>query len=507
MFTRSFAAVVALLAASAVIGAPVSTDAAEIGEGVSIQPAAGPNGAYAQVNDDGQVSIQLNSDAAVSGDGLLANANTNFDRVLLVSNTNADDRHAFVFVTTEGPAADATTFYVGTGPDRTSIEGEANATQLSAGESVPLGLVIDTSGDVEGTAMLTIHAEVSEIVDAALEIDPKTPVVDEPVTFDAAESTGDTLVFAYTFGDGTTAVNPSEVTTHTYTEAGTYNTSVRVEETAPRTPNETATAAEQVVVASGTAETAVSGTNATIDSDSIFPFLEITVESTVTEAGSLTATTFATESIPDLADETNPSNPSVAVVDITMPSGQADADATVRFVIDNSVIPAGADASDLIIERYSGTTWSALPTTLVDENPADGTFTLEVETPGFSLFAVTSGPPGASVPPRGGGEPTINNDDGTPTATAEPTIAPPSTPSPTSGPTAAPDPTPSPATTPESMNAPAATEPPATSTPAPTGELGGIQLTPLIILIAVLALLLAVAVARRYRSDGDDGDA
>lgn len=62
MNTRTLTAALAVLALLGVTAPIASTQATEIGEGVAIQPANGPSGAYAQVSDDdGQVSIQLDN--------------------------------------------------------------------------------------------------------------------------------------------------------------------------------------------------------------------------------------------------------------------------------------------------------------------------------------------------------------------------------------------------------------------------------------------------------------
>ncbi|RLM70543.1 PKD domain-containing protein [Halorubrum sp. Atlit-26R] len=410
MNARPLVAALALLALLGAAAPLASTQAAEIGEGVAIQPANGPNGAYAQVGDDGQVSIQLDGDAAVPGGSLPADALTHFDRVLLVVNTNtagdAEGRQAYVYVRDEGGAAEDFDFYRGTAPGgRTPIEGQDNAVRLDTGESAPVGFEVDTREGFEATDLsLTVVAEVSEIADAVLAVETGTPTVDEPVTFNATGSDGDAIAYAYDFDDGTIAGDASPQESHTFTDPGTYNVTLTVEETAPRAPNGSDSVTREVVVR-GPPQTAGSGETITLPntvSGSDDPAIEsLTADLAGGASGDVAVRALAPESVADAADGNSPQGSAVVgAADISVPANP-DVDATVTVETDASAVPAGTPASDLALERYNGTAWETLPTAV--ENTGDGAITLVAETPGFSPFAVTVNPDAPTLDPDGDG--------------------------------------------------------------------------------------------------------
>jgi len=62
---------------------------------------------------------------------------------------------------------------------------------------------------------------------------PDYPHVDETVTFDASESTGDIVSYEWDFGDGTPKVlEASPITTHAYTAVGEYDVTLNVTDSA-----------------------------------------------------------------------------------------------------------------------------------------------------------------------------------------------------------------------------------------------------------------------------------
>jgi len=259
-------AVLALLGAAAPLA---STQAAEIGEGVEIRPVDGPNGAYAQVGDDGQVSIQLDTDAAVPGEGLPADTELDFDRVFLILNANdagdAEGRQAYVYVRDEGSGADNVSFYRG-GDTDSSIEGQDNAVRLDTGESADVGFTVDTDDgdDLEsGDLTITVEAAVSQLADAALDVVPERPTAGEAVEFDASGSVGDRLEYEYDFDDGTIAADAGPTQEHVFDDPGTYNVTLAVNETAARAPNGSDSVTRRVVVR-GPPQTAGSGEAITI---------------------------------------------------------------------------------------------------------------------------------------------------------------------------------------------------------------------------------------------------
>ena len=410
MNTRPLIAALALFALLGAAAPIASTQAAEIGEGVAIQPANGPNGAYAQIGDDGQVSIQLDGDAAVPGGSLPADALARFDRVFLVVNTNtagdAEGQQAYVYVRDEGGPAEDFDFYRGTAPgSRTPIEGPDNAVRLDTGESAPVGFEVDTREDFEAADLtLTIVAEVSEIADAVLAVDTGTPTAGQPVTFNATDSDGDAISYAYDFGDGTIAGDAGPQGNHTFTDPGTYNVTLTVEETTARAPNGSDSVSREVVVL-GPPQTGDSGEEIEIPnaiSGSDDPAIEsVTADLAAGASDDIVVRAFAPESVEDVADGNSPQGSAVVgATDISVPANP-DVDATITIEIDASAVSTGTPASDLALERYNGTAWETLPTAV--ESTGDGAITLVAETPGFSPFAVTVNPDAPTLDPDGDG--------------------------------------------------------------------------------------------------------
>ena len=403
-----------LLALLVATAPPANTQAAEIGGGIEIQPANGPNGAYAQVGPSGQVSIQLDGDAAVPGEGLQADTLTRFDRVLLVINTNSADggegRQAYIHVVAEGTSASDFNFYSGNNPE-TSIEGEDNAVRLDTGESTSVGFTVDTRGDFEATDLaLTVVAEVSEIADAILVVEGDIPTAGDPVTFDATESNGDALVYTYDFGDGTTAADAGPRTQHTFDELGTYNVTLTVDETTSEVPEGSDTVTKEVILRGnqqagdteevieipdpvpGGPEPALQSVSATPDGAT---------------ASDVLVRAVAAESVSDITGTPPGGSATIAGGSIN-PVDATNANSIVTLTVAESALPAGTEPDELAIERYNGASWEVLPTAV--EDTSGDTVTLAAATPGFSLFAVTvndapalDNGDGPDTAPNGGG--------------------------------------------------------------------------------------------------------
>jgi PGF-pre-PGF domain-containing protein len=69
-------------------------------------------------------------------------------------------------------------------------------------------------------------------------------------------------------------------------------------------------------------------------------------------------------------------------------SNDAYGNTTLRYRVNRSALPAGTNPAEVQIRRYSNGTWNTLTATLVRETPRF--YIYEVETPGFSQFAVTA---------------------------------------------------------------------------------------------------------------------
>jgi hypothetical protein len=539
---------VALVAAALVAAgvAPTGTSAAPVGEGITLVAADGPNAGYVDVaaGGSGNVSIALGPEALpAGGGGLNPDAVTRIDDLLALANTN--DRRAFVYVT---DGSDALTAYAGGGRP---LEGPTNEVRLGGGERVAIGLAVDTRDRSVGfDTTLTIHARVSELVSAALDLGP-TVVEGEslttrvragrPIGFDASNSTGDDLRYAFGFDGGATVETDAPRVERTFSEPGNREISLTTNETsgAPDDGADTLTR-EFVVIGEGATATVEDGVaTATMPAANTTGLVRRTTVSFDEPAtGTVRVSTVATESLAPITGS-DPNGDPVAGLDVTVPPAETETDANLTIVLDAGVLPPGVDdPTALTVERYDDADggWETLEPEGVETNSTDGTITIQVGTPGFSTFAVTTAP--ADGPPTGtaggpaAGGPTDEDDD-PPTepldADGEPSTSAPDGPS-TSAPdepsTSAPDEPSTPAPDePSTPSAPAdgagggtdtATEPetPAptgtpTATPAatpdatPPGEAGGLELGPAVGLAALLALLALFAAVRRYRSDED----
>jgi plastocyanin len=526
MRTRPLIAALAVLALLGAAAPLASTQAAEIGEGVEIRPVDGPNGAYAQVGDDGQVSIQLDADASVPGEGLPADTELDFDRVFLVVNANdagdAEGRQAYVYVRDDGAGADNVSFYRG-GDTGNSIEGEDNAVRLDTGESTDVGFTVDTDDEdaVEsGDLTVTVEAAVSQLADAALDVVPERPTAGEAVTFDASGSVGDDLAYEYDFDDGTIAADAGPTQEHVFDDPGTYNVTLTVDETAARAPNGSDSVSRKIVVR-GPPQTAGSGETVTLPNavpGSGQPGVRsVTADLAGGASDDVTVRALATESVADAAGGNAPQGSTVVgAADVSVPTNP-DVDATITVEIDTSAVPAGTPASDLALERYNGTAWEALPTAV--ESTGGGTITLVAETPGFSPFAATVNPGAPTLDLGGGGGgggggaddaddtddvdgdtpvPDESDDSDDPADTATPPATAPPTETPPSG-TA----TPAPADTPPGDTPADVAEP--TTVVEPGGfdlEPGGFDLGTVLVAVALL-VVAGAALLVRYRDGGE----
>ena len=149
---------------AAVVDGPADTFAEER---LAVQPVDGPNGAYAYLDDDDEIVVdvsgsnpKLPSDFEGVNPGTLASA----DGVFTITYTA--DEYARVWI--EHPEENVT-FVV----DGESIEGEANNVTLAPDETVAIGLEVDARGAVAGTQLggddFDIRAQVAdpESVDSA----------------------------------------------------------------------------------------------------------------------------------------------------------------------------------------------------------------------------------------------------------------------------------------------------------------------------------------------------
>ena len=369
-------------------GSLSGTGASNSVAGVYIYSDNGPNGQYTTVGPDGQVRIDMTAanSPAGGGVGVLPDARTNFDDTFVVVNTN--DRRAFVYVRDE---SDALAFYPRSDTDA-SLEGAANEVRLDSGEQLPVGLTVDATDRTEDIdATFTVVARVSELVAAALDVGPQPIPADEPAVFDASGSTGDALVYDYRFDDGVTRADAGSQVERTFAEPGTYTVNLSVTETTGAADDGRDVVVREFVVAGeGEAETLDDDATATLEqpeqntTDAV-EAVELDLDECVPPT--LRSSTLALESLDDITGEPVPGEP-IAAANVSLPADEDETNATMDLVVSRADTPS-IDPEVLVVERYDDATgtWQTLPT--ATEDVTDDTVVVEVETPGFSPFAVT----------------------------------------------------------------------------------------------------------------------
>jgi len=129
-------------------------------ERLAVQPADGPNGNYAYLNDDDEIVVDVSASNPNLGpdfEGINPDSLAAADDVFTVTYTA--DEYARVWIEHEG---ENVTFVAG----GDSVEGEGNNVTLGPNETVAVGLAIDARGEVAGTQLgadeFSIRAEIAE---------------------------------------------------------------------------------------------------------------------------------------------------------------------------------------------------------------------------------------------------------------------------------------------------------------------------------------------------------
>jgi len=128
---------------------------------IAVQPADGPNGQYAYLNDDDEIAIDVSASNPnirdPSFEGVNVGATGTIDDVFEITYTADEYAHVWIEYASEN-----VTFVA----DGESIEGEANNVTLAPNESVAVGLAFDTRGKTAGTRLgadeFSIEAKIAE---------------------------------------------------------------------------------------------------------------------------------------------------------------------------------------------------------------------------------------------------------------------------------------------------------------------------------------------------------
>ncbi|TKX53890.1 DUF1102 domain-containing protein [Halorubrum sp. SP3] len=158
LLAASAATALAFATGAAVVDGPADTVA---NGDLAIQPADGPNGRYAYLNDDDEIAIDVSASNPnirdPSFEGVNVGATGRIDDVFTITYTANEYAHVWIEYDSEN-----VTFVA----DGDSIEGEANNVTLAPNETVAVGLALDTRGATVGTQLgadeFSIEAKIAE---------------------------------------------------------------------------------------------------------------------------------------------------------------------------------------------------------------------------------------------------------------------------------------------------------------------------------------------------------
>jgi hypothetical protein len=334
-------ALAAIALAFPTIAAPIDgTTADPVTDGVTLTTANSTNAEYVRTTDGGTVAIDLSaSNSALSGAGANPDARTHVADAFRIRYDG--DTAATVWL-----ASDVAGIAFRT--DGTSLDSSADAVTLGPDESVPVGFVVDTTGEAPpATAAFTVHARVAEA-------DEGTPdAVPGAASTDPAESV-------------TARVDTPDATTRTLT---LRNTVVGRPVTLDLRRLEVDRVDQGVVTLD----------DLTVVSDGGAVTLDVAV-TPPTSAGPL---------------PTEASVRPLGAVRIEERRGAVER-ARLRFGVDRAYLDAtGLSAEELTVYRYDGTDWSERGVDVADRTGER--VVLESETPGFSTFVVAAEVPDLRV--------------------------------------------------------------------------------------------------------------
>ncbi|MFW6018532.1 MAG: Ig-like domain-containing protein [Halapricum sp.] len=159
--TRITLLVAVLVASTALLvstgAAPFSTGTDDV-EGVDIvmEPADGPNGKYAVIDENGEIALLLSGENPdLDAEGIAGETVTPLHRVFTITNNGTETARVWI-----EDDADDVRFYRADDPED-SLEGPENEFDIGPGATVHVGLLVDTRGDhdVENVSQFTVHVE------------------------------------------------------------------------------------------------------------------------------------------------------------------------------------------------------------------------------------------------------------------------------------------------------------------------------------------------------------
>jgi PGF-pre-PGF domain-containing protein len=344
-----------------------ATDDVFVDNGVVIGPYDGPNGKYASLDGDGNLTVDL-TDPGVNTDG-----RTVVEQVFVIENQG--DSEADVWITHD--AETAVTLYeaVESGVrdesviDGRSIQGSTNDVTLSPGEQLVVSIEIDTRSDgiVVGDTLL------SEIV-----LHARLPDAESTggASGGSRGSTTQTTV-------GTTVIFETDETVVSENGTETSDDAVSIEDldpdSIPEDPNAPSDPRPRAVITDERFDGRSSDTVSSFEGQSV---------GTVTTVGE-TVTLDGQFSTINRTSGVDSQRRIVKAVDITAPPGRENDAATVRMEVSRDRLAASnTEPSEARIGHLTANGWQLLPTTVVSADSE--TVVLEARTNGFSPFAAFS---------------------------------------------------------------------------------------------------------------------
>ena len=321
-------------------------------EGVVLNPHSGPNGQYASIDGNGNLSIDL-------GDDLNDDAVTTYDGVFDV--TNNASHYAQVWIT-----HNATQYVEFRESGSRSIEGVGNGTVLAPGETLVVDVTVDTHGASPGTQVI------QEMEVHARHVDPPTPASG------SGGSSGPSTPPTGTPREPTGSLVGSGVVRIQFDQELRPDEEVRVErlDGLPPDPPEGGLTARASRADAGSRKA-----SAPPASEERLRELDIDTAVAPDEAFVLSG---AESVFPSVASVSR--NQRAAVVyDITPPQRLRDGAATIWLTVNRTQL-GGADPSEARLVRRTAEGWQVLGT---EATPVNATHVeVRSRTPGFSAFAL-----------------------------------------------------------------------------------------------------------------------
>lgn len=315
------------------VGASIfSGETDTITQNVSLEPADGPNGEYANLNENDELVIDI-TESESGGEGVPIGDVTTINNVFVAGYNGS--QYAEIWITEDSPAVK----FVSGGQQ---IQSQSNAVRVGSNETVSVGMQIDTT---ERTSIeindMTVHARVAE---------------------------------------------PSDISNTTAQSSDSTSTDGEPDESETSIQTQSPTADSQKVTIQNAEEESV-----TVDTDSMVVDTNEDATIALESVSASVETTQATMTIEDVsAPETTRGDQNidpVGVVDITETG--IISQASLRFSVSQSYLEStGATADEVVVLHETEDGWTQLDTDVVKTRDSDDLAVIEADTNSFSMFAV-----------------------------------------------------------------------------------------------------------------------